>query len=111
VITVLPALPQEFGPIIPVDVQPQQHCGMEINAFAQLANTDLTALNVQPQDIGTQPPINVYVIHLSFGTIKIVSVLLLISSIKEDVLNALMDLNGQTINVKNVIVHSKICKF
>ena len=72
---------------------------------------DQIVLNVPPQDIGTQPLINVYVMHLSFGMIKTVSVPVLISSIKVDVLNVQMDLNGLTINAKNATVQSKIWKF
>lgn len=111
VITVLHALLQESGQTILVDVQLQQHYGMETNVFVQPVNTDLIVLNVQPQDIGTPSLINVYVIHHSFGMIKTASAQLHIFSIKADVLNVQMDLNGLTINVKNANAHSKICKF
>lgn len=104
---------QEYGTINPtlVNAHPQLTSGTELNASAQLENTDQTVLNAQPQDIGTSPLTNVTVEPPSPGTDKTVFAHNHTSCIKEDVLNAQMDSDGKTTNVKNATAPSRIWKF
>lgn len=95
----------------PVNAHHQPQYGTEINVFAQLEDMDQTVSNAQPQDTGTSIPTNVNAEAPSSGTVKTVSALNHISCIKEDVLNAQMDINGKTTNVKNATAPTKIWKF
>lgn len=111
--TVSHAQPQESGITEPtlVTAHHQLTSGTEPNVSAQLENMDPTVLNAQPQDIGTLPPINAFVIAHSSGTDKNAFAQPHISFIKEDVLNAQKDTLGKTTNVKHVHAPSKIYKF
>lgn len=84
--------------------------GTELNVFALQENTDLIVWSALLQDTGMIKLTNVSaIIHLS-GMVKIVSVHNLISFIKEDAQNVQMDINGNKIVVKNVIVPTRIYK-
>lgn len=104
---------QESGTIktILVNAHHQLTSGTEINVSVQQVDMDQTVLNVHLQDIGIPLLTNVTVEHHSSGTVKTVSAHNHISYTKEDVLNAQMDSDGKTINVKNATAPSKNWKF
>jgi len=81
---------------------------MVLIVLVQPGNMDHIVLNAQLQDTGMIKQINVFAIHHSFGTVKIVYAQHHISYTKEDVQTVQLDTNGNKIDVKNASVLSKI---